>query len=119
MKSKYAFVTKINGIDETGICDLTIQKVICICDKEQSEIILKAFQDQKNYNAFLENKSVYRMKLHESILVKEIGQGWITDWKISRVPGGWFYQDTNPRIEIGINFFVPYNDDCMDINTGA
>lgn len=41
---KYFFATKINGTDETGIVDITQNppKLLCLCTKEDSKIILEA-----------------------------------------------------------------------------
>lgn len=48
---KYAFGTNINGTKETGIIEFTCNppKLLCVCDKENSEIILKAFRDQNKH----------------------------------------------------------------------
>ena len=42
MKTKYHFVTKINGTDQTGIVDVTEHKIICLCDEENGKLILNA-----------------------------------------------------------------------------
>ena len=48
--SKFLFVEKINGTTNTGIVDVENQELICYCSKEQSQLILQAFQDSKKYS---------------------------------------------------------------------
>lgn len=56
-------------------------------------------------------KTIYDLKLHESIIVKVTGQGYPTSWQVTRVPGGWFYQDDNPNRTTVNEFFVAYNNE--------
>jgi len=56
-------------------------------------------------------KTIYDLKLHESIIVKVTGQGYPTSWQVTRVPGGWFYQDDNPNRTTVSEFFVAYNNE--------
>ena len=48
--NKYHFVKNINCTKETGIADISIPKVICLCDKESADIILPALNfDKEQY----------------------------------------------------------------------
>ena len=52
------------------------------------------------------NKSIYDLKLHESMTVKCRGEGYPTEFQVTRVHGGYFYQDLNPRITVPVTFFT-------------
>ena len=56
-------------------------------------------------------KTIYDLKLHESIIVKVTGQGYPTNWQVTRVPGGWFYRDDNPNRTTVSEFFVAYHNE--------
>lgn len=50
---KYMFATNINGTEESGIIDMDVMKLICICPKENSELLLQALNKQ-----FIENNKI-------------------------------------------------------------
>ncbi len=56
---------------------------------------------------------IYKLKLHESTIVETTGRGFHTKWEVTRVPGGWYYYDTNPNRTTVNAFFVPFNNDKM------
>jgi hypothetical protein len=60
-------------------------------------------------------KTIYDLNLHESIMVKVTGQGYPTTWQVTRVPGGWFYQEENPRKTTMSEFFVLYNNEFQEV----
>jgi len=61
----------------------------------------------------MEEKTIYELDLHESIIlhVDLLGDddGYPYKWQVTRVPGGWFYQDSNISRTTVSQFFVPYD----------
>lgn len=54
-------------------------------------------------------KTIYDLKLHESMIVKNTGEAYHTDWQIIRVASGWYYYYMNPNRTTVNSFFVPYD----------
>lgn len=63
------------------------------------------------------SKTIYDLKLHESITIqiKSLDDSYPIKWQVTRVPGGWFYQDTNPNRKTVSEFFVSYNNEFEKI----
>ena len=54
-------------------------------------------------------KSIYDLKLHETVTVKIKND----NWSVTRVPSGWIYQNDSPRITIPVGFFVSFDNTFM------
>ena len=72
---KYMFGTKINGTDESGICDFTTNPptLICLCSEENSKLILSAFKTQEKYYS-LQSETVSQTSLCLCAVSREIQQ---------------------------------------------
>ena len=53
---------------------------------------------------------IHDLKLHEATIIKQSGEGYQTEWKVTRVPSGWIYQENNERITNPSTLFVPFFD---------
>ena len=64
----------------------------------------------------MEQKTIYDLELHEvmTVKVKTNGSEYPAVWWVTRVPGGWFYQDANPNRTTVSEFFVPFNNEFRD-----
>jgi len=51
-----------------------------------------------------EEKTIYTLKLHE-----HVGVGLNCSYMVTRVPGGWIYQDNTAAV------FVPFSDEFMEV----
>ena len=60
----------------------------------------------------MENKTIYEMKLHESIEYKKLG---FTTIYIIRVAGGWLYQTFRLDCNIMMSTFVPFDNEFQQI----
>jgi hypothetical protein len=57
----------------------------------------------------MNNNNIYDMKLHE---VMSVGNFYLTNIYITRVPGGWIYSDTYNEKPTSV--FVPFNNEFME-----
>lgn len=61
----------------------------------------------------MKDKTIYDLKLHETLMV-EIKH---KTWGVTRVPGGWIYQNESPRITIPVGYFVPFDNTFQENKT--
>lgn len=64
----------------------------------------------------VKSKTIYDLELHESITQETFGKGMPIKWMVTRVPGGWFYQDSNPNRKTVSEFLVPFNDTKKELD---
>jgi len=68
------------------------------------------------------HNNIYNLKLHETTIIEAIvvkNGAYPTKWQVTRVPGGWFYQDANPNRTTVSEFFVPFNNEFMTFEDSA
>lgn len=61
-------------------------------------------------------KTIYELKLHETIVIKVeriYGKGYPYEWQVTRVAGGWIYQNSSHTITQPESFFIPFNNEFM------
>ena len=64
-------------------------------------------------------KSIYKLGLHETLVIEEIFRGVLSDgsdsiskkYEVTRVPGGWVYAFDYPNFRQSPIVFVPFNEE--------
>jgi hypothetical protein len=87
--------------DDVKIYASTRARMQDFCKKYRSH--REYFEEPKKVT----HKLVHELSLHESTIVEITGTGHPAEWNVTRVPGGWFYQDASISRTNVSEFFVP------------
>lgn len=73
---KYAFGTDINGTNQTGIVDVKTMKVLCLCPKENADLILQALEAKKSHIENAAPEMYEAIQYYFSVIGEVRGADW-------------------------------------------